>query len=470
MPDYAGTAQVILFLGLLIVDILVYGFQAALSVVDEREMERRQDEEQDRKAALINHYADARGRVDQLTSTVATLVHAIMGAVLFGTVTHQCADFFKGILKSKGFLADWLLKTVYISGSEVEVSVLHIISAIVVVLIFIYLVTSFGIMLPRRLAVRKPQKWAYRCVDFIRILDRIVTPLMTLPNWTVKGMLFLFGGRGEEALTVLEQEIMDMVHEGNEQGVIEDNEAQMIHKIFEYGDKEAQDIMTNRSQIVAIDAEMTLDEALQFMLEGKNSRYPVYEENIDHIVGVLYLKDAMRFYNAGNARDVSVGLIEGLLRKAEYIPLTRYIDDLFETLQSKKLQMAIVVDEYGQTAGLVTMEDILEEIVGKIQDEYDEDEDFIEETSSDSYVMEGMTPLQDIEEQLDIVFDDTEFETLNGFIIGVMEHIPEPDEDFDYDYKGYNFKVLSIENMRVQSVLVTKLAEAPAEESESEEE
>lgn len=468
MPDYAGTAQVILFFILLIVDILIYGFQAALSVVDEREIERRQEEEQDRKAARINYYADARDRVDQLTSTAATLVHAIMGAVLFVPAIHKCVDLIGGTLKPNGVLADWLLKTVYRSGSEV--SVLHIISAIVVALLFIYLVTSFGIMLPRRLAVRKPQKWTYRCVGFIHILDKIFTPLMALPNWTVKGMMFIFGGRGEEALTVLEQEIMDMVHEGNEQGVIEDNEAQMIHKIFEYGDKEAQDIMTNRSQIVAIDAEMTLEEALQFMLEGKNSRYPVYEENIDHIVGVLYLKDAMRFYNAGNARDVSVGLIEGLLRKAEYIPLTRYIDDLFETLQSKKLQMAIVVDEYGQTAGLVTMEDILEEIVGKIQDEYDEDEDFIEETSSDSYVMEGMTPLQDIEEQLDIVFDDTEFETLNGFIIGVMEHIPEPDEDFDYDYKGYNFKVLSIENMRVQSVLVTKLAEAPAEESESEEE
>lgn len=469
MPDYAGPAYIILFLILLFVDILIYGFQAALSVVDEREMERRQDEEHDKKAALINHYADARDRVDQLTSTVATLMHAVMGAVLFVPYIRKCVLFIESGLPAELLNSEWLKGTVFQSGGT-EISVLHIVSAIIVGLVFIYLVTSFGIMLPRRLAFRKPEKWAYRCVGVIRILDKLFTPLMALPNWTVKGVLMLFGSRGEEALTVLEQEIMDMVHEGNEQGVIEDNEAQMIHKIFEYGDKEAQDIMTNRSNIVAIDVEMTLEEALQFMLEGKNSRYPVYEENIDHIVGILYLKDAMRFYNAGNSKDVSVGQVDGLLRKAEYIPLTRYIDDLFETLQSKKLQMAIVVDEYGQTAGLVTMEDILEEIVGKIQDEYDEDEDFIEETSRDSYVMEGMTPLRDIEEQLDIIFDDTEFETLNGFIIGVMEHIPEPDEDFDYDYKGYNFKVLSIENMRVQSVLVTKLAGKPAQETESEEE
>ncbi len=469
MPDYAGPAHIILFFVILFVDVLIYGFQAALSVVDEREMERRQ-EEPDKKTALINHYADARERVDQLTGTMATLMHAIMGAVLFVPYIQKAVHLIESSLGDT-FVNGTLWKVTLFSEVSVQISILHIVSAIVVGLILIYLVTSFGILLPRRLALRNPEKWAYRCVRYVHVLDIVFTPLLTLTNWTVKGVMMLFGGRGEESSTILEQEIMDMVHEGNEQGVIEDNEAQMIHKIFEYGEKEAQDIMTNRKHIVAIDVDMTLEEALQFMLEGKNSRYPVYEENIDHIVGILYLKDAMRYYNAVKApKDVSVGSIEGLLRKAELIPLTRNIDDLFETLQSKKLQMAIVIDEYGQTAGLVTMEDILEEIVGKIQDEYDEDEEFIEETSTDSYVMEGMTPLKDIEEQLGVSFDDTEFETLNGFIIGVMEHIPEPDEDFDYDYHGYNFKVLSIENMRVQSVLVTKLAEKPAEETESEEE
>ena len=284
-------------------------------------------------------------------------------------------------------------------------------------------------------------------------------------------MVLIVGGRDEKNYDeVLDQEIIDMVNEGHEQGVIEASEAEMISKIFEYGDKEAQDIMTNRKNIIAIDMEMTLEQALQFMLDENYSRYPVISETIDHIEGILYLKDAMRFYNVGTHRQTPVCEVEGLVRKAEYTPLTRNIDDLFETLQSKKLQMAIVVDEYGQTAGLVTMEDILEEIVGKIQDEYDEDEDFIEEKSNDAYIMEGLTPLQDIEEQLGIEFDDTEFETLNGFIIGLMDHIPEPDEDFERNYKGYNFKVLSIENMRVQSVLVQKLAEEPEEETEKSEE
>lgn len=434
MFENGEPAYFIILAVLLLIDVIMYGFQSALSSVDEKELERRAYEEKDQKAALIEKYEDAPARINHLTSMVATLVHFIMGV-------------------------------------GIGVSLLHMKALAVVVILFLYAVTTFGIILPRKLAARKPEKWAYRFVYIVWVLDLLFTPLMWLTDVTGKGIMMLFGGRDEKNHEeVFEQEIIDMVNEGHEQGVIEANEAEMIHKIFEYGEKEAQDIMTNRKNIIAIDSALTLEEALQAMLEENYSRYPVVGESIDQIVGILYLKDAMRFLNSNAPRDVAIGSIDGLLRKAEFTPLTRNIDDLFETLQSKKLQMAIVIDEYGQTAGLVTMEDILEEIVGKIQDEYDEDEEFIEETSRDAYVMEGMTPLKDIEEQLDIEFDDTEFETLNGFIIGLMDHIPEEDEDFERNYKGYNFKVLSIENMRVQSVLVTKLVEEPVKENELKEE
>lgn len=403
---------------------------------------------------------DNPSKLNQLCGLVATLVHIIMGT---GFLTVLLV---KGTSSVQPFLQAEIWTTRLFG-----VSLLHIIVSVVVTIVFVYVINTVGIILPRKLAERKPERWAYRCVNFVRVAEVLFTPILILTNVTTRGLMMLFGVRDEEdSSDVIEQEIIDMVNEGHEQGVIEANEAEMIHKIFEYGDKEAQDIMTNRSNIIAIDMDMSLEDALQFMLEGKNSRYPVYNETIDHIVGILYLKDAMRVYNAGAPKEEAVGKVEGLLRKAEYTPLTRNIDDLFETLQSKKLQMAIVIDEYGQTAGLVTMEDILEEIVGKIQDEYDEDEAFIEEKSNDAYVMEGMTPLQDIEEQLGIEFDDTEFETLNGFMIGEMDHIPEKDEDFECSYKGYSFKVLSIENMRVQSVLVQKLAEEPVQENELKEE
>ena len=195
------------------------------------------------------------------------------------------------------------------------------------------------------------------------------------------------------------------------------------------------------------------------MLEGKNSRYPVYEENIDHIIGILHLKDAMRFHISDDKLDLPIAKLDGLLREPYFVPQTKNIDELFKEMQSQKLQMVIVVDEYGQTDGLIAMEDILEEIVGNIMDEYDEDQEYIKNRGKGEYVMEGKTPLKEVEELLDITFDEEEFETLNGFLISRLDRIPEPDEQFDVDYKGYNFKILSVVKKMIGSVLVKKLPE-----------
>ncbi len=456
MFENGDPAYFILFFALLFMDVLVYGFQSAVNSVDEKFLEKKISEEKSKKKAIILDYVNNSAKVNQLTSILVTLVHVVMGSSLLVGLYRR------GLFTSKVFS-----EIKFLNANIFGVSLLHILVLVVITITFIYVITCFGIMLPRKLAEHSPEKWICRGVGLFHFMDIIFKPLSALVKITAEGILRLFGKNDKEAAEdIFEREIIDMVNEGHEQGAIEANEAELIHNIFEYGDKEVQDIMTNRSNILAIDSEMTLENALQFMLEESYSRYPVFEDTLDHIIGVLYLKDAMRFYNQDTMKNNSVKDIEGLLRKAEYTPLTRNIDDLFETMQVKKLQMAIVVDEYGQTAGLVTMEDILEEIVGKIQDEYDEDEEFIEETSNDAYVMEGMTPLHDIEEQLDITFDDTEYETLNGFIIGMMNHIPEEDEDFECAYKGYSFKVLSIENMRVQSVLVQKLEEKTEIEEE----
>ena len=254
-----------------------------------------------------------------------------------------------------------------------------------------------------------------------------------------------------------ENEIISMVNEGHEQGYIEASEAEMITNIFEFGDKKAQDIMTHRSNIVAIDASLTLEDAITFMLSENNSRYPVYEENIDHIIGILHLKDALRVrYQKGNGVR-PVGEIEGLLREAKFIPETRKLDTLFHTMQSTKLQMVIVIDEYGQTSGLIAMEDILEEIVGNIMDEYDEEEGHIEEKGKNKYIIEGITPLDELEKRFLISFHEEDFETINGFLISKMEKIPDKKDRFEITVDGYNFKVVSVENKMIQRILVTKL-------------
>lgn len=266
----------------------------------------------------------------------------------------------------------------------------------------------------------------------------------------------IFGGHQNDEI---EDEIISMVNEGHEQGVLHDSEAQMITNIFEFSDKEAREIMTHRSHIVAIDGNMTLQEAVTFMLQEKNSRYPVYIENIDHIIGMLHVKDAFKELQEGKNKDKPVKSIKHMLREAKFVPETRNIDTLFRSMQALKTHIVIVIDEYGQTSGLIAMEDILEEIVGNILDEYDEDQVFIKEQGKDVYEIDGLTHLDQLEEQLGIPFEGEEVETLNGFMVSRLERIPNPDDLFDMDYGGYNFKVLSVENKVIKRVLVTKIKE-----------
>ncbi|MBD5501037.1 MAG: HlyC/CorC family transporter [Lachnospiraceae bacterium] len=265
---------------------------------------------------------------------------------------------------------------------------------------------------------------------------------------------------GEDNVERMEEEIISMVNEGHEQGVLHETEAEMITNIFEFGDKEAKDIMTNRSNIVAIDKNMPLEETLDYMLNEGKSRFPVYDENIDHIIGILHFRDAMRAHRTLENASLPVWKIEGLIRDAMFVPETKNIADLFRTMQKTKTQMVIVVGEYGQTLGLLAMEDILEEIVGNIMDEYDEEEAHIEETGNpDEYIIKGITRLDELEEKFGISFGEQEFETLNGFLISKMERIPEENEEFSMNVEGYGFRVMTVENRMIQSVLVTKLAD-----------
>ena len=256
---------------------------------------------------------------------------------------------------------------------------------------------------------------------------------------------------------VTEEEIKSMVSEGQEQGALQDTEADMISNIFEFSDKQAQDIMTDRSAMVCLDGNLSLSSAVRVMLDGSNSRFPVYVDNIDHIIGILHLRDAVKRLFDGSEDDVPIRKIRGLLRTPRNVPETRNIDSLFRSMQTSKTQLVIVIDEYGQTAGLVTMEDILEEIVGNIMDEYDEEEDYIEPTANeDEFIIEGKTPLEDLERRFSIDFGENEFETLNGYLISRLDRLPEEGEDFQVEVGDYSFRILTVRNHMVTSVLVRR--------------
>lgn len=274
--------------------------------------------------------------------------------------------------------------------------------------------------------------------------------------------------KAENPEDVIEEEIMSMVNEGHEKGVLLDSEAEMINNIFALDDKEAKDIMTHRKNIEAVDGTLTLREVLAWIGDKGFSRYPVYKENIDNIIGVIHIKDILNLMLKRDVMDVVVTDIEGLVRPVPYIPETRNIAVLFKNMQAQKVHLVIVVDEYGQTSGIVSMEDVLEEIVGNIMDEHDKEEPMIIHADDGSYLMNGMTELKEVCALLGIKDDGEleDFDTLNGFLIAKIDRIPADGEQFSVRAYGYLFDILLVENRMIRTVRVMK---APLSQEKEEE-
>ena len=255
---------------------------------------------------------------------------------------------------------------------------------------------------------------------------------------------------------VTEEEIKSMVNEGHEQGVLLASEAEMINNIFEFGDKEAKDIMTHRKNLIVIDGNLSYNDAVSFIIENSKSRYPVYLDDIDNIIGVLHIKDAFAFAQKNEVFRTSIKDIPNLIREVDFVPETLNIHTLFKMMQAKKSHMVIVVDEYGQTSGAVAMEDTLEEIVGNIEDEHDEEETLIRQNPDGSYLMNGLASMPEVIELLGLPVDEDAFETLNGFLVSLLEKIPNDGETAQINMYGYDFNVLKVEDKMIREVLVRK--------------
>lgn len=460
--------SVLLFLGLLIMNVIFYGFSAAIQNLNVAEVEEHFERMHDRKSKCILKVSQNIAKYVNTVQVVATLVQLIMGGFFLRIGTGVVRSGLRRLLTGQ-------------EGATVQ-QVLQAASAFLAFMLLIFILLLAGVLIPKKIAAIYPQKWAYACVPVTYMFCCLLTPLTALIDRSANGLLRIFGIRQpKDESEVTEAEIISMVNEGHEQGVLEESEAEMITNIFEFGEKTVRDIMTNRQNINMLDAQMRLSDAIAYMLEGTNSRYPVYSETPDQIIGFLHLKDACRYqhklrmedhgsqkkeqeHEGGIGKDHNDPRLKScrsILRKPEFVPETMNIDDLFHSMQSKRLQMVIVADEYGQTVGLVAMEDILEEIVGNIQDEYDEEQRFIIRTGPDRFVADGMTPLEDLETLLNISFDeDIEVDTLNGFMILQMEHVPEEKESFSMQYQGYEFRIRRVERRVIRSVLIIKLQEA----------
>ncbi len=252
------------------------------------------------------------------------------------------------------------------------------------------------------------------------------------------------------------EELIEVVNESHEKGVLNTNEADMIQNIVELRNKDAKDVMVHRKNVVALDGKMTIIETIEFINENSFSRYPVYLDDIDDIIGSVHIKQLLKYVDDSKNLNKRLQDVDGLIREIDFVPETNTIYSLFNRMKIKKNHIAIVVDEYGQTSGIITMEDILEEIVGNIIDENDTEKANIVELKEGEYRIEGITSIEDVEELLGIQIDG-EFETLNGFLTYMNGKIPSDNSTFLVKAYGYKFQVIDVKNKVIQDVKVSKL-------------
>ncbi len=333
----------------------------------------------------------------------------------------------------------------------VSVDVWKTVSIIIITLILSFFTLVFGELVPKRLAMKYYEKISFATIGVIKGISVFTAPFVKLLTWSTNMVSKLFGVGEQEEQTVTEEEIKMMVDQGQEKGAIEETEKEIINNVFALNDITASEIMTPRRNVFAIDINENLSKILEDIDEYKYSRIPVYEETIDDIKGILLIKDILKVLN-----DKKQIKIKNLLKPAYFVPESKPIDEIFKELQRNKNQMAIVIDEYGGTAGLLTMEDILEELVGNIFDEYDDIEVEYEKIDNNTYLIDGGVSLYEFKKIIGVEIPEGDYETLSGYLIEKLGRLPEENEDIVLEDENLTYKVEEYEDKRIKKVKVCR--------------
>lgn len=317
-----------------------------------------------------------------------------------------------------------------------------------------YTMLVFGELVPKRIALQHSEKFAMIAVKPINVISKVMKPFVAFLSFSTNLVLRILGieSEGVEEKVTLE-EIKSLVEVGHEQGLINPVEREMLDSVIAFDNKLAEEIMTARPEIFMIDIEDPLEDYLDEMLELKHSRIPVYRDDIDNIIGVLYLKDfILEAYKVG-FKNIE---IENIIRPAYFVPEYKNINDLFLELQSSRNHLAILIDEYGGFSGIVTMEDLIEEIMGDIDDEYDHDEPDIKQISDNTFLARGSISIKELNSTIDKKINENSdfYDTLGGLLIYLLGYIPKDGEEKSIEYMGINFYIEEIEDRRIKTVEV----------------
>ena len=334
------------------------------------------------------------------------------------------------------------------------------ISIIIITIILSFFTLVFGELVPKRLAMKNYEKIAFGTIGIIRAISIITSPFVKFLTLVTNSISKLFGAGENEEESVTEEEIKMMVDQGEEKGTIKEEEKELINNVFEFNDITVSEIMKHRKDIFAVDINISNDELMEELSkeEYRYSRIPVYDETIDEIKGILYIKDVLKNIGKKNFK------VKNVVKDAYFVSQTRLINEVFKELQKNKMQIAIIIDEYGGTAGLITMEDILEELVGDIYDEYDKEEKEFEKIDENTYIIVGSMPIYDVNKLLNANIPEGDYDTLSGFLQEKLGRIPEEEENPIIETKEVTYKIEKYEDKRILKVKACKNNEKQIEE------
>jgi putative hemolysin len=344
--------------------------------------------------------------------------------------------------------------TLAFKGSGIPLDLIKVLSVVIITMLLSYFSLVFGELVPKRIAMKSPEKIALSVVGVLYGVLVCFRPFVALLSFSTNAVARLFGvNPGDEQNNVTEEEIRMMIDVGEETGAIEESEKEMINNIFEFNDRTASEIMTHRTEIYAVEDTASLSDLTALAMNEGFSRIPVFKDDLDDIVGIVYVKDLLRF--VGTPVDKKFD-ISDIMRPPLIVPETKRCQDIFVELTEQKQHMAVVIDEYGGTAGIVTMEDLLESIVGNIQDEYDNEADEYSVIDESTYTIDGTADIEEVEHLLDADLPEGDFDTLGGFIIDCLGRIPSENEHPTVETDLFIFTVEKVEDRHIEKVRVVR--------------
>ncbi len=385
-------------------------------------------------------------QIQKLTENTSSFLSTIqIGVTLAGFLTSATAA-----QSFAAMLSNAIAKTPVVD--IIPLGVISGFSTVAITLIMSYFSLVLGELVPKKIAIQNPEKMSFLAAPVLIVVAKVTKPLVRFLAFSTNTVLRLMriDPHADEE-TVTEEEIRMMVDVGGEKGVIEEAQKEMIENIFEFDDIDVADIMTHRTDMICIDDDEPLSEAVKLSIEHGFSRIPVFEEDPDDIVGVVYIKDFLKFVGSTLPKTKSV---KDMMRPAYYVPETKRCGELFKEMTEKRVQMAVVVDEYGGTAGIVTLEDIIESIVGNIQDEYDQEDEEISIIDETNFTVDGITDIEEVEEHIGKTLPDGDYDTIGGYIISVLGFLPEDGQMNEVTFENIKFTVLNVEERRIGKVNV----------------